>query len=199
MSVTVIIYHGGMSRWPLNPRGRLEQAAMDLFVERGYDQTTVAEIAARAGLTERTFFRHFSDKREVLFQGGEILQAAMVQALAAAPPEATALGAIRAALGALAELFDGRHARAQLRQGVIDAHPELQEREVAKTARMARALAEGLRERGVSDPDARLAADTGIAVFRSAFAQWVHGDSGDMPKAMEECFSALVHLVEQGH
>ena len=189
---------GGMSRWPQNPRGRLEQAAMDLFVERGYDQTTVAEIAARAGLTERTFFRHFSDKREVLFRGGEVMQAAMVQALAAAPPEAAPLTAVRAALGAAAEIFDGRRARVRLRQSVIDAHPELQEREVAKMARLARALAEGLRERGVADPDAQLAADTGIAVFRSAFAQWVHGDSGDMLKTVEECYSALVQLVEQG-
>ena len=116
---------------------------MDLFVERGYDQTTVAEIAERAGLTERTFFRHFSDKREVLFQGGEILQEAMVQALAAAPAAATPLGAIRAALDAVAQFFDGRHDRAQFRQGIIDAHPELQEREVAKMAKIALALAAG--------------------------------------------------------
>lgn len=171
---------------------------MDLFVERGYDQTTVAEIAERAGLTERTFFRHFSDKREVLFQGGEILQEAMVQALAAAPAAATPLGSVRAALDAVTQFFDGRHDRSRLRQGIIDAHPELQEREVAKMAKIALALAQSLRERGVADPDARLAADAGVAVFRSAFAQWVYGDSGDMPKSMEESFSALEKLVGQG-
>jgi len=187
-----------MSRWQPNARGRLEQAALELYAERGFDQTTVAEIAERAGLTERTFFRHFSDKREVLFQGGEILQEAMVQALAAAPATATPLGAVRAALDAVTQFFDGRHDRARLRQGVIDAHSELQEREVAKMAKIALALAEGLRERGVADPDARLAADAGVAVFRSAFAQWVYGDSGDMSKSMEECFCALEELVEQG-
>src|ERR1700757_4432920 len=116
----------GIGRWEPNARGRLEQAALELYVERGYDQTTVAEIAERAGLTERTFFRHFSDKREALFQGGEILQEAMVQALAAAPATATPLGAIRAALDAVTQFFDGRHDRSRLRQGIIDAHPELQ-------------------------------------------------------------------------
>src|SRR5260370_4420888 len=114
---------GGMSRWEPNARGRLEQAALELYVERGFEQTTVAESAERAGLTERTFFRHFSDKREVLFQGGELLQDAMVTALAAAPPEATPLGAIRAALTAVTPFFDERHDRSQLRQGIIDAHP----------------------------------------------------------------------------
>ncbi|MEY9858832.1 AcrR family transcriptional regulator [Catenulispora sp. GAS73] len=187
-----------MSRWPSNPRGRLEQAAMDLFIEQGYDQTTVAEIAERAGLTERTFFRHFSDKREVLFQGGELLQAAMVEALAAAPPDATPLSAIHEALAAVAGIFDERHDRARLRQGIIDAHPELQEREGAKMAKIATALAEGLRARGVTDPDARLAADAGIAVFRSAFAKWVRSETGDMSGTMEGCFVALEKLVEAG-
>jgi AcrR family transcriptional regulator len=171
---------------------------MDLFVERGYDQTTVAEIAERAGLTERTFFRHFSDKREVLFQGGEIMQATMVEALAAAPAGATPMAAVHAAVTSVAAFFDERHDRSQLRQGIIDAHPELQEREVAKMAKIALALAEGLRKRGVTDPDARLAADAGIAVFRSAFAQWVRSESGDMPKTMEGCFAALEKLVERG-
>ena len=171
---------------------------MSLFIERGYDQTTVAEIAERAGLTERTFFRHFSDKREVLFQGGETLQATMVEALAAAPPDAAPLDAIRATVASVAPFFDERHERSQLRQGIIDAHPELQEREVAKMAKIGLALTEGLRERGVADPDARLAADAGIAVFRSAFAQWVRSDSGDMAKALEECFAGLERLVERG-
>ena len=169
---------------------------MDLFVERGYDQTTVAEIAERAGLTERTFFRHFSDKREVLFQGGELLQEAMVQTLAATPPEVGPLDAVRAAITCVVPFFDERHDRSQLRQGIIDAHPELQEREVAKMAKIAGALAEGLRARGVVEPDARLAADAGIAVFRAAFAQWVRSEAGEMGEAMGECFAALENLVE---
>jgi AcrR family transcriptional regulator len=171
---------------------------MDLFIERGYDQTTVAEIAERAGLTERTFFRHFSDKREVLFQGGELLRETMGTALAAAPAAATPLGAVHEALLAVAPFFDARHDRSRLRQEIIDAYPELQEREVAKMAKLGAALAEGLRARGVTDPDARLAADAGIAVFRSAFSQWVRSETGDMAKTTEDCFAALEKLVEVG-
>jgi hypothetical protein len=70
MSVAVINWDRDMTRWEPNARGRLEQAALALYGERGFENTTVAEIAARAGLTERTFFRHFADKREVLFAGG---------------------------------------------------------------------------------------------------------------------------------
>ncbi|MBS2534779.1 TetR family transcriptional regulator [Catenulispora sp. NF23] len=187
-----------MSRWPSNPRGRLQQAAMELFTEHGYDQTTVAGIAERAGLTERTFFRHFSDKREVLFFGGEQLEAMMVAALRSAPPEATPLGAIEAALSAVTEFFDERHPLSQARQVIIDAHPELQEREGAKMDRIAGALTEALRARGVPDPDARLTADAGIAVFRSAFAQWVRSDVGDMSACIEECLATLEKVIEQG-
>ena len=198
MSVSVINYHGAMSRWPSNPRGRLQEAAMELFAEHGYDQTTVAGIAERAGLTERTFFRHFSDKREVLFSGGEELRVMMVEALTAAPPEATPLGAVEAALSAVTAFFDERHPMARARQVIIDAHSELQERECAKMGKIAEAMAEALRVRGVPDPDARLTADAGIAVFRSAFARWVRSDVADMRTCIEECFAALEKAIEQG-
>src|SRR2546423_81972 len=191
---------GGMSRWQSNPRGRLEQAAMDLFTERGFDQTTVADIAARAGLTERTFFRHFTDKREVLFQGGQYLEEQMVGALAAAPPTATPLAAVAAALTAAATMFDGegRQERSRMRQHIIDANPELQEREVGKLARLGAALADGLRARGVPDPAARLAADIGIAVFYAAFEQWVRGDAGDMRALIDDCLDEVVKIAEGG-
>src|SRR3954447_18231522 len=110
---------GGMSRWQSNPRGRLEQAAMDLFTERGYDQTTVADIAARAGLTERTFFRHFADKREVLFHGGLVLDALMVDGVTAAPPDAPPLAAVAAGVAGAASAFDGRRDRSRVRQRII--------------------------------------------------------------------------------
>lgn len=189
---------GGMSRWPSNPRGRLEQAAMDLFAERGFDQTTVADIAARAGLTERTFFRHFTDKREVLFYGGELLQDLMVGTVAAAPPEATPLAVVAAAVGAVAPAFAERRPGARLRQTIIDAHPELQEREVSKLARLAQALADSLHQRGVPDPAARLAADAGVAVFRAAFAQWLTSADREIGTLIEECFDELVALAEAG-
>src|SRR5580698_1856641 len=98
MSATVISYHRGMGRWEPNARGRLEQAALALYGERGFEQTTVAEIAQRAGLTERTFFRHFADKREVLFWGAGALQDLFVTAVASAPESAAPIDAIAAAV-----------------------------------------------------------------------------------------------------
>src|SRR6516225_9018777 len=102
MSVAVITYDLYMSRWEPGARGRLEQAAMELFLERGFEQTTVTEIAGRAGLTQRTFFRHFADKREVLFGGSGALQELLVSTLASAPESAAPIDAVAAALEAAA-------------------------------------------------------------------------------------------------
>ncbi|MFD0631473.1 TetR family transcriptional regulator [Catenulispora yoronensis] len=134
-----------MSRWPSNSRGRLAQAAMGMFAERGFDQTTVADIAARAGLTERTFFRHFSDKREVLFHGGSHLEEVMTAAVAAAPPDATPLAAVAAGVAAVGPAFEGGRTGSRLRQSIIETHPDLQEREAAKLCHLGLALAESLR------------------------------------------------------
>src|SRR6266404_3495471 len=111
MSAAVVSTIRAMGRWEPNARGRLEQAAMELYRERGFDQTTVAEIAARAGLTERTFFRHYADKREVLFGGSEMLAERLVAAVAGAPDSATALDVVAIALeevGALIQESRGR-------------------------------------------------------------------------------------------
>ncbi|MFF7636667.1 TetR/AcrR family transcriptional regulator [Kitasatospora sp. NPDC008050] len=164
-----------MGRWEPNARGRLEQAALELYVERGYVQTTVAEIAARAGLTERTFFRHFADKREVLFGGAGTLRELMVGAATDAPDSAAPIDAVAAALRAAGAMFEERHDGARLRQSVIAANAELQERELIKLASLGAALAEALRGRGVGDPAAGLAAEAGIAVFRIGFEQWING------------------------
>lgn len=164
---------GGMARWEPDARGRLERAAMELYGERGYDRTTVAEIAARAGLTERTFFRHFADKREVLFWGAEALQRRIVDGIAAAPPQAAPLDVVVAALETTAPGFEERRAFARQRQALIAAHAELQEREVMKLTLLAAAVAEALRARGVVEPAASLAAEAGIAVFKVAFEGWV--------------------------
>jgi AcrR family transcriptional regulator len=166
-----------MGRWEPDAEGRFRKAAMELFAEVGYEQTTVAAIAERAGLTARTFFRYFADKREVLFNGSEWLQQAMVDALAKAPADASAIDAIAAALAAPAEFFNAeRRSYATLRSSVIAAHAELTERELIKMAKLSMALAEGLRARGVVEPDASLVAEAGIAVFRVAFTQWVAAD-----------------------
>ena len=184
-----------MSRWEPNARGRLEQAAAELFAERGFDETTVADIAARAGLTERTFFRHFADKREVLFSGQEQFTGTVVTAVAAAPGTATPVEAVAAGLDAAGDLLQGRAGLAPQRQVIIDAHPELQERELIKMARLGTAIAGALRERGVAEPEATLAADTGIAVLRIAFARWLEeGVARPLPEVMRETLRELAAL-----
>ncbi len=163
-----------MGRWEPDAEGRFRMAAMELFSEVGYEQTTVAAIAERAGLTPRTFFRYFTDKREVLFSGSEQLQESMVAALDNAPADATALDAVAVALKAAAGFFDEkRRSYARQRASVIAANGELHERELIKLSRLSAALAEALRAKGFDPPDASLAAEAGIAVFRVAFAQWV--------------------------
>src|ERR1035437_10194474 len=129
-----------MSRWEPNARGRLERAAMELYIERGFEQTTVAEIAARAGLTERTFFRHFADKREVLFAGAGELQDFLVSTLAGAPDSAAPIDAVAAALEAAGALLQERRDYAGQRPAVIAANVELQERGLIKLASPAPAL-----------------------------------------------------------
>jgi len=171
-----------MTRWEPNARGRLELAALELYGERGYDQTTVAEIAKRAGLTERTFFRYFTDKREVLFYGSGMLRDGLVKGIEDAAAGLPPIDAVGAALEAVADsLFEERRDRARQRQAIVAATPELQERELIKMATLSAAVAGALRRRGVTDPGASLAAEAGVAVFRVAFQRWVGrpGDSGD--------------------
>jgi len=184
MTVAVItMYDLRMGRWQPDARGRLEKAAMELYRERGFDSTTVAEIAERAGLTERTFFRHYADKREVLFGGAGLLEQLLVNKAVGAAAAQSPMEAITSALCEVAtELFDERREFAQQRQLVISANAELRERELIKLASLASALAGALRERGVSEPAASLAAESGIAVFKIAFERWT-GDAGERPLA----------------
>ncbi|MFC6159817.1 TetR/AcrR family transcriptional regulator [Kribbella jiaozuonensis] len=169
-----------MGRWEPDAAGRLREAAMALYAERGYDGTTVADIADRAGVTARTFFRHFADKREVLFAGSELLEQLMVKALADAPADATPMEAVAAAVLASAEFFDDiRREYSRRRQGVINATPELRERELIKMAALTTALTKGLLERGVAPDVAPLAAETGVAVFRVSFERWINDPEGE--------------------
>ncbi|MEV2224075.1 helix-turn-helix domain-containing protein [Nocardia vinacea] len=166
-----------MSRWEPDARGRLEKSALELYRENGFESTTVAEITKRAGLTERTFFRHFADKREVLFAGASALQEALVLGVHDAPAAMAPLDAIATALTKVADtVFEQRREFAWQRQAVIAANAELRERELVKLATLAAALAEALRGRGVTDPAAGLAAEAGIAVFKIAFESWVDGE-----------------------
>jgi AcrR family transcriptional regulator len=181
-----------MGRWEPNARGRLEQAALELYGERGFEQTTVAEIAKRAGLTERTFFRHFADKREVLFSGAGALEELLVSSVAGAPQSAAPMDAVAAGLQAAGALLQERRAFARQRQSIIAANTELQERELIKLASLAAAIADTLRRRGVTEPAASLTAEAGIAVFRIAFERWVdETNQHGLPRLIRESLDAL--------
>ena len=176
-------------------------AAMDLFAERGYENTTAAEIAERAGLAKSGFFRHFTDKREVLFYGQEMLDDFLAKAVADAPSDATAMGAIGAALQGLQVAFPAERREAvRRRQAIIDAHAELRERELVKRAAMTQALAAGLRQRGVPDLAARLAATIGDLALNIAYTNWLEA-TGDPPfgqcvrRALEDLQAATSTLT----
>ena len=176
-------------------RQRLQQAAVDLFCERGYDQTTAAEIAARAEVTERTFFRHFADKREVLFDGQAKLRAWLTEAVAAAPATLPPLETLYRAFRSTEEAIEANRPFSLPRQQVIDRTPALQERELAKLAALAEALAEALRQRGVDEPLAVLAAHTGMAAFRYAVATWFADPSGGLASHLDRAFDELDGLA----
>jgi AcrR family transcriptional regulator len=191
--MTIIIR---MGRWLPDAQGRLGRAAMELYAERGFEQTTVAEIAARAGLTERTFFRHFADKREVLFAGGNALQEVMVSAVKAEPESCAPLDAVAAGLDAGAAVLQEGGDFPRKRQAIIVANPELQERELIKLAGYAVAIAQALRERGVGEPAASLTAEAGIAVFRVAFERWTSaGEQRELAELLHESLAALRDVV----
>ncbi|OIV38237.1 TetR family transcriptional regulator [Mangrovactinospora gilvigrisea] len=193
-----------MGRWQPNARGRLEQAALELYREQGFERTTVKEIAARAGLTERTFFRYFADKREVLFPDANPLQELILAALAEVPADVAPIDAVSRALQATAErAFEGRRGFARQRQSVIAAHEGLRERELVKLASITEALAEAFRGRGVAEPRASLAAEAGSAVFGVAFRRWISGpedpaDAPDLAREIRECFAELKAAAAEG-
>jgi AcrR family transcriptional regulator len=192
MSVCDMTTITGMVRWEPGATDRLREAALDLYVERGYEQTTVAEIAQRAGVTARTFFRHFADKREVLFGGSEILEKSLLEALDATPATAGPMTAVAAALDAATTFLGRDHAHSRQRQSIIDAHAELRERELIKMARLGAAVAGGLRRRGVTEPSATLAAEAGMVVLRVAFERWVTApEPTDLGLLMRETLTEL--------
>jgi AcrR family transcriptional regulator len=166
---------------------------MELYGERGFEDTTVAEIATRAGLTERTFYRYFADKREVLFSGAELLEQLLVDAVAAAPDSASPLDAVVEAFEAAATgVFEERRDFAAQRQRIIAANVDLQEREISKLASLAAEIADALRRRGVPGPTAGLSAEAGMAVFRLAFARWVDdAETRDLRQLISDSLAEL--------
>jgi AcrR family transcriptional regulator len=180
-----------MARWKPDSPGRLYEAALELYAKRGFENTTVTEIAERAGVTERTFFRHFTDKREVLFGRTGAFEEALVKRVADAPDSLALVDVLAAGLEAAgAQLPDRRTARK--RHAIIAANAQLRERDLAKFASLSAALAETLRGRGLPDPDATLAAEVAIAVFRIAFERWI-SDPNDpgFPELVRELLKVL--------
>jgi AcrR family transcriptional regulator len=189
-----------MGRWQPDSRGRLQEAALALFAARGFDQTTAAQIAARAGLTERTFFRHFADKREVLFGGSALLEERIVAGVAGAPAGDGPLDAVSRGLAAAATMLgEFRRDLSRQRQAVIAANPELRERELSKLADYAAEVAAALHQRGVSEPQATLAAEAGMAVLRVASQRWASGDDGrDLAAIMSDSVAELRAVAASG-
>lgn len=182
-----------MARWEGNARGRLERAALDLFTEQGYDRTTIAQIAKRANLTERSFYRWFPDKREVLF-GGDELEKQLVAAIEAVPAGTSALLTLLAAFPAAKDVIRPREFLIE-RSAVIAANPPLLERELIKVAALSDALTSALVGRGCAERTARLATDVGMAVFRQAAARWLAGDEGDIGELLSASLAELRAVV----
>ncbi|HJP76873.1 MAG TPA: helix-turn-helix domain-containing protein [Pseudonocardiaceae bacterium] len=172
-----------MARWEPDARERLVRAAVDLFSEQGYDNTTVVQIAERAGLTKSTFFRHFPDKREVLSAGQEAFSALLTEGIATAPDSATPLEAVAAALDSVGTVMvQERRDLGPKLTAVVAGSPELRERNALKRARLAEAMAGALRQRGVADPVASVAAELGVLAFDRGYDRWVD-PSNELPFA----------------
>jgi AcrR family transcriptional regulator len=186
-----------MTRWEPGATERLQAAALQLFATQGFEQTTTAEIAGSVGLTERTFFRHFSDKREVLFLGQDQLVRVFLEGIEAAPAGAGPLQVVAAAVQSAAVFFaDERRSHSRTRQTVIEQNPALQEREQHKLGALGEVVGQALRDRGVAEPAATLAAESGITVFGVAFAQWIaEGEERSFATIAAEVFRELVTLT----
>lgn len=189
-----------MPRWEANPQERLVQAALDLFSDLGYDNTTVAQIAERAGLTKSTVFRHFPDKREMLFAGQDLLSGLLADAIAGATADATVLQLIAAALDAVSAAFTPElRALGPQRQAAIAANAELREREAYKRAVFASVLADALAQRDVPEPVAAVAAQLGVLAFADAYARWIRPNArrsfGSLARTELDRLSAAVAAI----
>ncbi|WP_190016411.1 TetR family transcriptional regulator [Streptomyces lucensis] len=184
-----------MPRSGAEARRRLQQAALELYQERGFDQTTTAEIAARAGVNERTFFRHFPDKREVLFDGEADLRAALMHEVAEAPEGLAPLDVLLHAFRIAGRILEENRPFSEPRLAIIAVTPALRERDLAKAASLTEAVAEALRRRGVHDRLADLAAQTGWAAFHHAAQAWIDDPSQNLAAHLSQAFNDLRDLT----
>ncbi|WP_166907972.1 TetR family transcriptional regulator [Mycobacterium sp. DL440] len=187
-----------MGRWQPGTRERLEEAALDLFLEQGFSETTVPQITARAGLTTRTFFRYFADKREVLFAQEELVPEQVARLMDEAPPSVGPMEFITENLAhAAAQIFESRSLDYLLRRrAAVDAEPALHERELRKFSLLAQTLERGFLDRGIEDLTARLAAEIAVTTLRVAVTRWLdqHGDP-DLPHTIDQTLAAIRHLA----
>ena len=176
-------------------RSRLQRAALELFGERGYDRTTAAQIAAKAGVTGRTFFRHFLDKREVLFDGQAMLATALTASIAEAPPGLGALDVLFRAFHSVIPAIERNRPFALPRQAVMAATPALRERELTKHAVLTEALAQALGTRGVPERMAIMAAQAAMAVFVHATAAWLEDAEPGLGERIDAAHEDLKRLL----
>jgi AcrR family transcriptional regulator len=184
-----------MARWQPGARQRLVVAAVDLFTEQGYDATTVAQIAERAGVTKSTFFRHFSDKRELLVAGQDTLSTLLADGIAEAPASASPLEAVAAGLERASSAMGPTNRELGPRiHAAVAASTELQERDALKSVGMAAAMTTALIDRGVPDPTAHLAGELGVLAFKQGYARWSEGDRDDGDGLAHHALAALEDL-----
>ena len=189
-----------MPRWEPGSRERLVVAAVDLFTEQGYDETTVAQIAARAGVTRSTFFRHFPDKRDLLVAGQGTLSRLLAEGIADAPAGASPVEAVAAGLRRASEEMGplNRDLGPRLRAAVA-ASAELQERDALKTVGLTAAMIDALLLRQVPGQVAHLAAEMGALAFKQGYARWTTADrdgDGDGDGLAPHVLAALTELHE---
>jgi AcrR family transcriptional regulator len=181
-----------MPRWDPRAEDRLREAALELFLEHGYENVTVAEITERAGLTRRTFSRYFTDKRDVLFAGSERLPAALANSVRHADSTLSSFEALLTALVDVGGMLADQAQHAAQRRAVVQASPELQEREGTKFAAVTDAVADALRDRGTAESAATLLAQVGVAIFRTAFERWTdQSDRAGLPARIREAAAEL--------
>ena len=185
-----------MGRWDPDARGRLERAAFELFAEQGFAATTVPEITARAGLTTRTFFRHFADKREVFFAGDEIPELAR-RLLGGAPPGLDPVTLLEQGLRQVAaERFDGRRPEVRLRRDLVVADPSLRERDAQKRDDLVAVIRPGLVARGVDPLEAALLAELTVVVLHVALDAWLEQEADELlGDVVSRCFAQLRHVL----
>ncbi|NDK30889.1 TetR/AcrR family transcriptional regulator [Nesterenkonia haasae] len=187
-----------MGRWAAGSKERLLTAAVELFAERGFDATTVADISERAGVTERTFYRHFSDKRESLFANEEAFAEAFLHGIRGTPTESSLLEFIRGGLVAGAQMLQENREREEVRarEAVIYMNSPLLEREHLKRARLTQRVADTLSERGVATAQAALAAEISTGVFFAAFNRWLEGEHDDLVAAQMVCLDEFRSITQ---